>query len=661
MKKSWPIIISFGIIFLLFIQAAGTLVESIYILDLMHSNLDAKVLGVLFFFTPLLLIPLYKKFRPQLVWITCALLVVARSLLPYVNTANRMLAAGVATGAALSLFFLLLTAKPRGETQSRTGLWGSAGLALAVSLSVLLRTVYFGLDYSLTVAGGWSGILLGLLLAGVLTQLDPGGQTRTEKKAGGVTTPILGLFMVLTLIYFAFSAPAVIARWTEGNYTLIVLAVSLLACAWVVLLLLHPQFLQRVSPLILLAWNLAFTICLTGTVLAHGVAFPPTPDSPSVLVGAPTWWQAIPLVLMLVLFPVLFFDMGLLLEKVRQADPAPRQLVPGILLGCLALILLVFANIFSNVWGYVKPVSLFFRGKYWLAFLLPAAALCLLAWQARKATFDSEKASLGRLHWAWALLLGGIFIVTLVRALPGKRVQVDAANKSSLLVMTFNIQEANDVSGEKSFERQLALIKKVSPDILSLQETDSTRISLNNSDYVRFYAENLGYYSYYGPATVTGTYGTSILSKYPLLNTRTVFTYSDKDEIGVAEAEVEVAGRSFSIYDVHPDGSDTAMLAFARALLERSRANTYVISLGDYNLRDYEEAYQLINSVYTNAWTSVYPSKISPDGVDMSGENRIDHIFLSPNLSARNPVYLLPPASATDHPVHWSEVVWGNP
>ncbi len=145
------------------------------------------------------------------------------------------------------------------------------------------------------------------------------------------------------------------------------------------------------------------------------------------------------------------------------------------------------------------------------------------------------------------------------------------------------------------------------------------------------------------------------------MNTRTVFTYSDKDEIGVAEAEVEVAGRSFSVYDVHPDGSDTAMLAFARALLKRSQANPYVISLGDYNLRDYQEAYQLINSVYTNAWTSVYPSKISPDGVDMSGENRIDHIFLSPSLSARNPVYLLPPASATDHAVHWSEVVWGKP
>ena len=661
MKKTWPMIIALAILFLLFIQAAGTLIESIYILDLMHTNLDAQVLGVLFFFTPLLLIPFYKKFRQQLIWIACALLVISRSLLPYVNTANRMPAAGIATGAALSLILLLLPYKPRGASESNSGLWGSIGLALAISVSVMLRTVYYGLDYSLTPAGGWTGILLGLLLAGLLTQLELYNNPSAVKGSGGATLPILGIFMVLILIFFAFSAPAVIARWTEGNYTLIVLSVSLLASGWVILLLLRPQFLQMIGTTLLLAWNLAFTVCLTGTILAHGVAFPPTPSSPEVLVGSPTGWQAIPLVGMLLLFPVLFFDLGLFLEKIRLAAPAPRQLITGILLGGLALILLVFANIFSNVWGYVKPVSLFFRGKYWLAFLLPAAALCVLAWKARRPLSTSEDPAAGKFHWAWVLLLGGIFIITLVRALPAKRVQVDAANKSSLLVMTFNIQEANDASGEKSFDRQLALIKKVSPDILSLQETDSTRISLNNSDYVHFYAENLGYYSYYGPSTVAGTYGTSILSKFPLLNTRTVFTYSDKDEIGVAEAEVEVAGHRFSIYDVHPDGSDTAMLVFAKSLVERSKPNPYVISLGDYNLRDYDEAYKLINKVYANAWTSVYPSKISPDGVDMSGDNRIDHIFLSSSLKARNPVFLLPPASATDHAILWSEIVWGNP
>jgi len=55
-----------------------------------------------------------------------------------------------------------------------------------------------------------------------------------------------------------------------------------------------------------------------------------------------------------------------------------------------------------------------------------------------------------------------------------------------------------------------------------------------------------------------------------------------------------------------------------------------VIALGDYNLSEDEQAYQIIDAVFTNAWTSVYPSKISADGTDMSGEDRIDHIFISP-------------------------------
>jgi len=227
--------------------------------------------------------------------------------------------------------------------------------------------------------------------------------------------------------------------------------------------------------------------------------------------------------------------------------------------------------------------------------------------------------------------------------------------------MTFNTQQSNDDAGEKSFERQLALIRKVSPDILALQESDSARISLNNNDYVRYFAEKMGYYSYYGPTTITGTYGTAILSKYPLLNTRTVFTYSDTDEIAIAEAEIEIHGRRITIYNVHPDGSATAKLIFAKTLLERSQDKPYVIALGDYNLRPDEEGYQLIDRVYIEAWSNVYPTEVSADGVASPGKNRIDHIFVSPSLSVRNPIYVLPPESATDHPVHWAEVSWENP
>ena len=227
--------------------------------------------------------------------------------------------------------------------------------------------------------------------------------------------------------------------------------------------------------------------------------------------------------------------------------------------------------------------------------------------------------------------------------------------------MTFNTQQSNDDYGEKSVEAQLVLIRRVSPDILALQESDSARISLNNNDYVRYFAEKLGYYSYYGPTTGTGTFGTALLSKYPLEYTRSVFIYSDKDETGVAEAEIEVNGMRFTIYDVHPDSSDEAMLVFAETLVERAADKPYVIALGDYNLRDYEEAYQWIDQHLTNAWTSVHPTEISAGGVDMSGDNRIDHIFLSSNLQAVNPTYILPPESATDHPAHWTDVVWSEP
>jgi hypothetical protein len=66
---------------------------------------------------------------------------------------------------------------------------------------------------------------------------------------------------------------------------------------------------------------------------------------------------------------------------------------------------------------------------------------------------------------------------------------------------------------------------------------------------------------------------------------------------------------------------------------------------------------KLINScgIYVNVWTSVYPSKI---GADMSGKNRIDHIFISTPLKVWDAFYILPHASATDHPVHRVEIFW---
>jgi endonuclease/exonuclease/phosphatase family metal-dependent hydrolase len=92
--------------------------------------------------------------------------------------------------------------------------------------------------------------------------------------------------------------------------------------------------------------------------------------------------------------------------------------------------------------------------------------------------------------------------------------------------------------------------------------------------------------------------------------------------------------------------------------LERSAGKSHAIILGDFNMRDTDKGYAQVAAEYTNAWVSIYPTKISADGIDMSGSNRIDHIFFSHDLSATSATYLLPPASASDHPVHWAEITW---
>jgi endonuclease/exonuclease/phosphatase family metal-dependent hydrolase len=474
------------------------------------------------------------------------------------------------------------------------------------------------------------------------------------------TSAVVGIVLVLTLVYFAFSAPGVIARWTGGDYTLIVSAVSLLGLGYAFLATRYPRLLARISSGALLLWNLLFALSLTGALLTQRVSFPDSPRSLEVVVAGSTWYQGILLALALLLYPVIFLDAQRFAGSMRANGASLRSLVVGSLLGSLALVVLVFMNIFTNVWGYVEPVSPFFRNKFWLPFALIMGVLTILVARHRRPGEVPEKRWGAAATWSWALFLGVIFLGTALSAIPVDRVRVDAELGDSLVMMTYNIQQANDQFGEKSYQGQLELIREVSPDVLALQESDSARISLNNNDYVRYFADKLGYYSYYGPKTTTGTYGTAILSKFPLQEPRSVFTYSDQDEIGTAEVEIDVNDRRFIIYNVHPAGSDEAMRAFAETLLTRSGGQENVIALGDYNLREGDEAYQMIAAVYKNAWIDVYPTGISDDGVDMSGRDRIDHIFVSPHLVVRNAVYLLPPESQTDHPVHWAEITWGE-
>ena len=161
MEKKWVFVLSFGILFLFFVQSIATFIEGIYILELLSTSLDEKVLAVLFLFSPLLLLPFGKQVPRWLIWAAFAGFILGRGVIPYLDTFSRMLAAGVSTGAALILIPILLITYPQPRQGSRW-LIPAQGLALGIGLSVLLRTLNFTIDLSLTREFGWIGWLLAM-------------------------------------------------------------------------------------------------------------------------------------------------------------------------------------------------------------------------------------------------------------------------------------------------------------------------------------------------------------------------------------------------------------------------------------------------------------------------------------------------------------------
>ena len=279
MKKQWVFILSFGILFLLFVQSIATFIEGIYILELLSTSLDEKVLAVLFLFSPALLLFFGKRVPGWLIWVAFIAFILGRGVIPYLDTFGRMLAAGISTAAALVLLPILLVTIPDARKGNRW-LMPALGLALAVGLSVLLRTVNFSLDLSLTSEYSWISWLLAILLGLTLTQFSWQPIVEETERGKSVTGAGIGVMAALTLFYFMLSSPGVIARWTEGSYQLIIILVSLLSLLWLFSTLARPGWVYEINSGLLLLWNIIFTLSVIGTILAHTISFPPESPFP---------------------------------------------------------------------------------------------------------------------------------------------------------------------------------------------------------------------------------------------------------------------------------------------------------------------------------------------------------------------------------------------
>lgn len=646
MKPSIRRVFGLALLLLFLIQASGTLVESIYILDLMHTSLDVRALGVLFFFAPLGWL-FFRRWPGT--WSARGLalvLALGRVLIPYLSTTGRLVSAGLAVACGWSLLAWWWGAVHLPEDAEATAVWG---VALGTGLSGLLRTVNAGVDASLMPYGGWLGGLLGLAFLALMWSPER-HSPQVTLNSQGVKSAAAGGVLVVAMLWFAFASPAVIARWLDLSYPAVVLVVGGWCALWPIL---ASRLRFRLPRSWLVVWNVLFGLALTGGLWLARLPFPSRPTMPPLVVSQPDPVAQGLLWLALLLMPVLFEDFGRFSGHLSAGYRPPRTVAGGMLLALLLTVVLVFIHVFTNVWGYVEPVSRPFRNHFWLPFGLLSLALTLAVLRAGTApTRDKKTSPAAGLSPVAGLLWIGLALGVVFTTPSPPPIQAG----DSLRVMTYNIQAGNNDAGERDFDAQVALIRRLNPDLIALQESDTPRLSLNNHDLVRYFAHRLGYYVVYGPPTVAGTFGTALLSRFPLQNPRVIYTFSDQDEIGTTVAEFDFGGQTVTVANVHPDGSKTAMLVFADTLVAQLGPRSPLIVLGDFNLREGDPAYETIAALWQNAWLARYPTGIRPDGLDMSGRQRIDHIFVDEAWKVLDADYILPPDSHTDHPVHWADL-----
>jgi endonuclease/exonuclease/phosphatase family metal-dependent hydrolase len=662
----------FSIVLLFFLQALTLWLESIYKISLTRLAPGPEVLGLVFMLSPLCLLAIPERAQPKLLTVSFAALLVGRAVLPWAEGSLGVLAGGICVGAFLILLSLLLS-RPFGSLR------GEPGIALGVALLASIGLRAWGASYDISL--GRMGAVLGWVLAGLgwwwyrkLPSAPTAANSCLPSEAWRSRySPTIGLFGSLTVAYLVLSSPEVVEAWLGFANTLgTILCVAALAGAVV---LLGKGW--EPPPAWLALWNLAFGAALVGGILALRVTFPAAPEASAVLVQPDNPAALILLNVMFLLSPVVLFNVQASWRSLQFTAQARRMAAP-VMVGMVLLMGLSVLCILTNVWGYVPPVSLWFRNQFHLPFLVSSILLlcACLSPGGRSATSEPFMPRFDRgLGW-FATVLAILAAVGAWHYRPQPVASVGEVPKQ-LTILTYNLQQGAALGGNRNWENQLAFLKQVNADLIGLQESDTARPSNGQVVAAKFFAAKLGYHYYHGPNTVSGTYGTAILSRFPLRNPRSFFTFSDQDEVGTAVAEIQVGGKTIGFFNSHPSGHRPSR-SQAEELVRQLRPYDYAIAVGDFNATTRDASYRILAAHLKDSWAERHPTgvgklhpqlrprgatrahgssgQIAPGEDTISLPDRIDHIFLSAPFRVVESYYLPAPDSQTDHPAHWAAV-----
>jgi endonuclease/exonuclease/phosphatase family metal-dependent hydrolase len=662
-RKYYSELVLVSLIFLFFLELISDFVEAVYALCLLTLSLNENVLSVLFLFSPLLLFFYRKEFPDRILVIVGELMIVCRVLeaLLVSVTQARMIVAGIGVGCFLIYFPVFLQRKSKLDKE-QSGLTLGLGLAIGLALSILFRILGSTIDistYSWFQMIGWILALIAAFMVICMLKTEEkvtmDNSTSLEHSVSTLKTIglTLGLMGILIMIYYTFSSPTVISRWTEGDYFFILLLIILMLTLFVIFFTFKRELLTKMEPWMIWLMNALFVITLVLTIVLNQIQFPSSIGSYPIEAPTTTIIHQIPLFLMLISFPIILIDFTLISRELINNKPSMGKLAGSFTLASLFFLIMIFAHVFTTVYDYIDIIGPLFRDMYWFVYLIVGLSACFPVILVKKGIFTFKKPVIDLQSKIISIVVAFVAILALTGAYVFTPIPITPETTTSITVMTYNIQQGYNEDGIKNLDGQLELIRSINPDIIGLQESDTTRIAGGNTDVVRYFAINLRMHSYYGPKTVTGTFGIALLSKYPIKNPKTFFMYSKGEQTATIEAQIQVGTTLFNVYVTHL-GNDGPLIQ-QEAIVEEVKGKNNVVLVGDFNFRPNTLQYNLTTLTLNDSW--FYSSAVDIvylDDLEYNISRRIDHIFVSPGTTVSECHYIV--SKESDHPALWVEI-----
>jgi endonuclease/exonuclease/phosphatase family metal-dependent hydrolase len=387
------------------------------------------------------------------------------------------------------------------------------GLILALVVDQLLRAAGQTMDPTLQPAWGPTQVLISVALClvsvGLAWRQRP-AETGAGPELGPLAGPVWGGWLFLQTALLAF--PNALARWSGESYLLFalswpfVLVLTLLGRdlwqtrrGWIDGLLVQVILLCGLAAGYLLAGPMAFVGLLLAHLAAAVALFSTFPDQ-------------------------------------RGGSDGRGGPGPALALGNLLFFFLHLAYAFTFTYAYTLDL---FRDLGLPIFVLAAflVGLPLLRLPAR--VERASRPSITRWFTVWGA--GVLVLAWILLVVAPAQPRHLAAAEGSFRAMTYNIHYGYDAEWHLRLEDQAAAIEASGADVVMLQEVDTGRPTSYMVDNALWLARRLEMTAVYLP-TIEHLTGIALLSRYPIIDSRTLLLPSELEQTGIIWALVNTAG-----------------------------------------------------------------------------------------------------------------------